>query len=176
MPLTKSEREEFLWQLALLDFQRFTEVSSQALGDLISCIVLSAYGYDSTMSNRIAHSAEHRDHAVEDDTFQKLIVSCLLSANPLVRSLSMGIFSTKAEDCTVIHDFTSNTAIKSGCHEGDLADVFGSPNRPLVDVLRQVLQVNFEGLGSQCARLVLTAEAVALIRRRQAARFVVIKN
>ncbi|KAL7534798.1 hypothetical protein ACHAXR_010621, partial [Thalassiosira sp. AJA248-18] len=149
MPLTKSEREGFLWQLSFLDFQSLSETSSQALGDMICCVVLTAYGHDpsiiqesirfdeSLTSNGIAHSHKHRDRVVKEETFQKLFSFGLLSANPHVRSLTMAIFSTQLSDCTLAHEKVSSIAIES------------DSSRHLGDVLRQVLQLDFEGLGKR---------------------------
>jgi len=155
MPLTKSEREGFLWQLALLDFHRLPETSSQALSDMISCIVLTAYGYNSSIIQvypfGLAFATNHncRGRIVKEEIFQKLFISSLLSANPYVRSLSMGIFSTQMNDCILVHEKLSRIAIEIGCRKGDLVDIAGMPRVCPSDILPQVLQSDFESLGKR---------------------------
>lgn len=77
--LTRSEREGFLLKLLRLEFERLPEISSQALSDMICCIALTACNDDSSLCmKRIS----------KEETMQKLLVSCLLSANSSIRTLS----------------------------------------------------------------------------------------
>ena len=158
MSLTKSEREGFLCQLAFFDFQRLPEPSSQALGDMICSITLSAYGYDSSIIQEYPFGFDKscmfgdvvpKRKCIEHETFQQLLLLCLLSANPYVRSLSMGIFSTQ------VHQKLSNIAIESGCHKGDSVDTAGILGRCPSEILSQVLQVDFEALGMRLWTIVI---------------------
>ncbi|KAL9186273.1 hypothetical protein ACHAXT_005511 [Thalassiosira profunda] len=120
--LTKSEREEFVWKLIAFKFQGLSEPAAQVLADAISCIVLRAHGYDPSIQDFPSglEDPTKRHRIANDETFQKLLGPCLLSANPTVQSLSMRILSIELGG-------------------GD------SPG----DVLRQVLQIDFEGLGKR---------------------------
>lgn len=84
IPLTKSEHEGFMWQLALFDFQRLPETSCQALGDLISCIVLQSMS-----------GAADRGFKDVDAAREKLFVSCFISSNSTVRARAMDILCAR---------------------------------------------------------------------------------
>ena len=90
MPLTKSEREGFVLQMALFDFTTLPKASSsQTLGDLIRCIALKSYGYGSS-----------DNHVVQQGhPMQKVLVSCLLSANPYIRQVSLDMFMSNGNKC-----------------------------------------------------------------------------
>jgi len=165
MPLTQSECEGFLCQLALFNFQRLSEVSSQALGDMICCIVLSAYGYNSSViqdfpfgldKRSISHDITqnhwlHRERITKNEMFYKLFISCLLSANPYVRSVCRGIFVSQSDNCILVHEMLSKIAMKNGCRKGDSIDIAGIPNsKAPSQVLRRMLsEADFEGLGER---------------------------
>jgi transformation/transcription domain-associated protein len=108
-PLTRSEYERFIWQLAFLDLKRLPESLSRVLKDMVSCFVLSSnghkpmiqeypYGVDKSL---LMTNYYFRDRIAKEEAFQKLFVSCLLSGNPYLRSLSMGIISTHCHDCAL---------------------------------------------------------------------------
>jgi hypothetical protein len=59
------------------------------------------------------------------------------------------IFSAEMDDCVAVHQKLSSIAIESGCREGDFLDISGIPNRCPSDLLHQVLQLDFEGLGKR---------------------------
>ena len=107
-PLTKTEHERFLCQLASLDLQKFPETPSQALADLVSCIVLQTFASDASTVHKM--------------TMQKQLVSCLLSANPHIRALSMDVISAQGNDCN---------------------------SRDLSHILSQALHLDYEGLGKR---------------------------
>jgi hypothetical protein len=161
-PLTTCERESFLWQLCLLDFQRLPELSSMALGDMICCIVLSAFGYSSsivcefpygfegqTPSREIVNQSRRKNNVIHEETFQKLFMSCSLSSNPYVRSLSLGIRSLQLNDCSLVHEKLTKIAIESGSREGDNIDVAGIPNRCESNILMDILRLDFECIGKR---------------------------
>lgn len=109
-PLTRSEYEKFIWQLAFLDLKRLPESLSHVLNDMISCFVLSSNGHNPSMIQEYPYGVDKsllmtnyyfRDRIAKEEAFQKLFVSCLLSGNPYLRSLSMGIISTHFDDCTL---------------------------------------------------------------------------
>lgn len=151
---TKSERDQFLWQLARLDFQRLPETASQALSDMVCCIVLTVHGCDlsivpgidaSLMSNHVTpnQNCGYRSRIAKDEIFQKLFTSCLLSANPYVRSFAMGIFSTQLNDCVIAPEKLSNI------RKGDFVDSVGMPTVCRSDILPQLLHLDFESLGKR---------------------------
>jgi len=106
MPLTKSEREGFVLQLALFDFSRLPKPSSsQVLGDLMNCIALKSYGYGSSDSLQQGK-----------DEMQKVLVSCLISANPHIREVSLEMFLSRDNKC-------------------------------IEDILKKLLQMDYESLG-----------------------------
>ena len=108
-PLTKTEHERFLCQLASLDLQRsgLSETPSQALADLVCCIVLQMFASDASTVHKM--------------TMQKQLVSCLLSANPHIRALSMDVISAQGNDC----------------------------NRDLSHIISQALHLDYEELGKR---------------------------
>lgn len=161
-PLTACERECFLWQLCFLDLQRLPELSSQALGDLIGCIILSVYGYSSsnrweypfgtvepTPTCNVVNQNKRTKGVIHEESFQKLFVSCSLSSNPQIRSVSMGIRSLQLNDCGLVHQKLSNFANEIGCGEGDHLDVAGIPDASKSNILMDVLQLDFESLGKR---------------------------
>ena len=151
MPLTKSEYEGFLCQLALLDFKRLPETSSHALSDLICCIVLSSYGHNSSMiqdypirldkSLLLAHKFL-RERVANEEIFQKLFVSCLLSGNPHVRSLSMRIITMQLDDCKM---------------DGSIDTVGISTS----DILVSLLHLDYESIGERLWTTVLVDALLA---------------
>jgi hypothetical protein len=140
-PLTNSEYERFLLQLINLDFKRLPETSSHALSDMISCIVLSLYGHDSSMIQgdsivlRPQVSANHsfKDRVESGEILPKLLVSCLLSGNPRVRLLSIGIVSAQL----------------NGCKLDESLDTGGSSNGFARDILVSLLHLDYEGIGGR---------------------------
>lgn len=109
-PLTRSEYERFIWQLAFLDLKRLPESLSHVLKDMISCFVLSSNRHNPLMIQEYPYGVDKsllltnyyfRDRIAKEEAFQKLFVSCLLSGNTHLRSLSMGIISTHFDDCAL---------------------------------------------------------------------------
>jgi transformation/transcription domain-associated protein len=109
-PLTRSEYERFIWQLAFLDLKRLPESLSHVLKDMISCYVLSSNGHNPSMIHEYPYGVDKsllmtnyyfRDRIAKEEAFQKLFVSSLLSGNPYLRSLSIGIISTHFDDCAL---------------------------------------------------------------------------
>jgi len=90
MPLTKSEREGLVLQLALFDSNKEEAKTHTVVKDLISCIALKAYGYGSSDSHVTQGKVE---------SMQKVLVSCLLSANPHIREVSLDMFMSKDNKC-----------------------------------------------------------------------------
>jgi transformation/transcription domain-associated protein len=142
-PLTKSEYKRFLLQLALLNFKRLPETQSHALSDMISCIVISMFGHEggSVGLEKSQLSANHffKDRVENGEILQKLLVSCLLSGNPHVRSLSIGIVSTQLNDRRL----------------DDSIDTMGFSNGFTRDILVSLLKLDYEGIGGRLWTAVL---------------------
>lgn len=157
-PLTVSEVEEFLWRIALLDFDKYPEVSSSALRDMICCIALSAYGYDPTVIQM--HPFGDRDPAcdivkpktqeLKEDVLKKLFSLCLLSANVHIRTTAIGIYAMQMDDCVLVHQELSEVAIVTGSRGGDRIDVVGTPSgKGSYEIMQQLLALDFDSLGKR---------------------------
>jgi hypothetical protein len=102
-----------------------------------------------TPSSDIVNQSRRTKSVIHEETFQKLFVSCSLSSNPYVRSLSMGIRSLQLNDCCLLHQKLTKIASESGSGEGDYIDVAGIPNRCESNILMDILRLDFECLGKR---------------------------
>ena len=159
-PLTRAEREDFLQKFVSFDYQKLPEIASNALSDMICYIVLSAYGYDSSIEQYYPFFREkYTEHNIPSckpakkilnkQLFQKLFTTCLLSANTHIRLWALSIFGTQIDNCVLVHQKLSSTATARGCQKGDTIDVAGIPDRCSRDILHQLLNTDYEGLGSR---------------------------
>jgi transformation/transcription domain-associated protein len=157
--LKKSERRAMLLGMARFDFERLSEVEARYLSDQICCFVLTAYGYDRSVIESYPFGVDQNQSAsirvspncslILEETFQKLFIACLLSANQYIRTLCTATFGMRSSNCILVYEELSKLAIEKGCRKNDNIDVAGIPCREPVHILRQLLCADFECLGGR---------------------------
>ena len=160
-PLKKSARSAMLSGLTRFDFERLSEVEARCISDQICCFVLTAYGYDRSVLEQYPFGIDRNQFTgirvsspncglIGEEAFQKLFISCLLSANQCIRTLCTAIYGMRSSDCILVHEELSKLAIERGCRTSDSIDVAGIPcQEGPEDILHQLLGSDFECLGGR---------------------------
>jgi len=155
-PLTRGEREDFLWKMISFDYHDLPQVASNALSDMVCITAMGACGYNLTQLQHRPNDVQNNAHEfkisvsqpsqdiLRDQMIRKLFVTCLLSANFRLRSMAVVIFGTEQNEVKVACD-----SLESICARDVLTGNNSISGRSPFDILRQLLSADYEGLGKR---------------------------
>jgi len=189
-PMSTKERNCFLLKITSFDTLQMAESVKQPLADLVAQIILSFHCWDGSVSAEVptgSHNKEgfnaqqlsipprsslkfkhHTDVDDESGTvlMGRCLVSCLLSANPRLRPLLVGLFGTQATDCIVMERFLLKRGECAGCTQFDSLDAVGVPFRTPVDLLWQLLGSDYEGLAGRLWTIIFVEFLIGVSNHR----------
>lgn len=150
-PLAYKEKVAFLRKISVLDCRPLSAIVAQLLGDLVGNIMISIANQGISKvfpendqpikgTPKIELKAERSLHCFEtpQKMFRRLLVSCLLNANRLVRKRALLLLVTKADKL--------NDALNLA-RSGERKVVLSGRN--LFDVLLQLLSNDYEGVSAR---------------------------
>ena len=153
-PMTVKEKRLLFAKLTQLEYRGLPEVITQPLTDQVACIMLECYRRaDRRHADTVPALVELGDNAMghENDSDHsnflsgRALVSCLLTANPVLRSRLVGVFGSLG---------STKVAHEDGRITG----------RTPIDILWQLLNSDYEGLGERSWMLVFVDVLLACSR------------
>lgn len=136
-PLTSTERMVFLEKIASFDLNGLSDVALQPIADLIADLVMELYQ---------ARKDAEKPNADEDIPLARALVACSINANPQIRTLILGLYSSE----------------RSGGKDCPRGFQDYSP----FEMLWQLLNSDFNGLGSRMWPVVFVEVLLAGCRLR----------
>ena len=138
-PLTTKERNGFLWKIASLDYNGLPDVVAQPLSDLVGGYLLSILQKKFSRESKLekGRDAVSRWPSASDHLLlQRSLTACLLNANAPLREQLLGYHLSAVGD-----------KIEEQV-EGSVPNTNRRMRHP-ADILRRLLQDDFEGLGGR---------------------------
>ena len=157
--LTRSEKEEFLYRITQIEFDKLPAVLGQVIRDMVCSIILHTQYTSSDRNDSKKHSCAP---STTKFLLNKILPVCFMSGNATIRSLALVIFATGIHESNPARHKASSFPEYIQSTSNDCNDMFSIPDKHPLAVISQLLQANLEYIGKRMWTVVLVDLLLAI--------------